>query len=249
MFIIYSVLISLVPILFFVALMLWWDRKEPEPKKLLAKLFLAGALCWVVVYLLLELTQIVFVSLNIAPPFDLIPKGDLLPVILSAVFIALLNELVKIAAAKRLAFAQKAFNQTVDGIVYMTTVAWGAALIDNFYQIHLLAQKGESLDATIILQSTFTFIFLPLIMGISSGFSGLALGKVHHELSQPIISFKNLMANKTMLGGLAIAVIIQAAFRTLVAIEETRFAGLVVLLSAVLLFSNFSARKFNQIKA
>ena len=242
-----SLFISLVPILFFVALVLWWDRREPEPKRLLAKLFFAGAFCWIIIFAFLQSIQIIFVSLNMAAPFDLISKTDLLSVLTSAVLIAFLNEIIKIIVAKRLAFANRAFNQTVDGIVYLTTIAWGAALMDNFYRIYLISQKGDQLTMSLVLESAFAFIFLPLVMGISSGFSGLSMGRVHQQLLKPAISFEHLMTNPIMIKGFAIAVIVQAVFRTLVSLDETRYAGLIVLLSAIYLFSNFSAYKFNKV--
>lgn len=145
-----------------IVLVIWiyrQDRIEKEPKGLLRKVFLWGALSVipaVILEMLLEEVLLVFVD------------ADTLSYLALENFIgiALVEEYCKMKAAKKAAWRHPAFNYRFDAIVYCVTSALGFAAIENvFYCV----EEGFGLVASRALLSVPSHAIDGLIMGYYFG--------------------------------------------------------------------------------
>ena len=133
-----------------IVLVLWiycQDRIEKEPKGLLRKVFLWGALSVipaVILEMLLEEVLLVFVD------------ADTLSYLALENFIgiALVEEYCKMKAAKKVAWRHPAFNYRFDAIVYCVTSALGFAAIENVFDLvvsrALLSVPSHAVDGLIM---------------------------------------------------------------------------------------------------
>ena len=126
-----GLLLALLPVPLLVALILYLDRLEPEPRALLAAIFGAGAGIAVITALLgRALHTAVFTTPELAPHASiaaLVPAG---PAIGGAVVAETLNGLVLIAL---LASRRTEIDGVEDGVVYGSMVGLGFALVANVY--------------------------------------------------------------------------------------------------------------------
>lgn len=126
-----GLLLGLLPIPLLVALILYLDRLEPEPRALLAAIFGAGAGIAVITALLgRALGTAVITAPELAPHASvtaLVPAG---PAIGGAVVAETLNGLVLLAL---LASRRTEIDGIEDGVVYGSMVGLGFALVANVY--------------------------------------------------------------------------------------------------------------------
>jgi protease PrsW len=126
-----GLLLGLLPIPLLVALILYLDRLEPEPRALLAAIFGAGAGIAVITALLgRALGTAVITTPELAPHASvtaLVPTG---PAIGGAVVAETLNGLVLLAL---LASRRTEIDGIEDGVVYGSMVGLGFALVANVY--------------------------------------------------------------------------------------------------------------------
>lgn len=112
-----TVLITLLPVIGWGFFYYFKDSKDPEPKRIIFSLFLAGGA-----------SALPFLFLRVfTASFHQILGG-----LLSVLVFALMEELVKLAAA--LLVIQKfkhSFNQVIDGVVYLAVTALGFAFVEN----------------------------------------------------------------------------------------------------------------------
>lgn len=88
-------------------------------------------------------------------------------------------------------------------------------------------------------------IFTTLLLGVSSGYAGLALGiarwRADTGRSEQADARSGHLAQTWILGrGLLEAIALHAAYRVLLYLDQARLAGLVVVLAALYLFSRFA---------
>jgi len=91
------------------------DKLEPEPKKLLIKMFLFGVLSTIPAIL-------------VEVPFLLLPK-----IISLAIVAPVAEEFCKYATVKWTIYKHKEFDEPMDGIVYAAAVALGFASLENVF--------------------------------------------------------------------------------------------------------------------
>lgn len=100
------------------------DRAEPEPKPLVAKAFVYGAIS-------------VFPAAFLEAPFRrVITRGtDDLAVLLvvSVLVVGLVEEVVKFVAVKLAAYDNREFNEVMDGVVYAVAAGLGFAATENLF--------------------------------------------------------------------------------------------------------------------
>ena len=115
------ILLASVPALFWMWVYYRRDRWEPEPKRLVAKLFFLGALVAVPVWYLEGWLPL--------------PPGDLLDCF---VRVSLTEELFKVLPVLAFACWHRQFNEPMDGIIYAVAAALGFATVENvIYAIRL----------------------------------------------------------------------------------------------------------------
>jgi protease PrsW len=132
MFYVFTVIL---PTIFWIWFFRSLDKKDPEPKKLLFKVFRFGfgaLLLAFFVELAIDRTfffdSLQLMELNL----DAALKGkDLIFVLLSFFLAGPIEELLKYLALKWAIFKNREFNQIADGIVYGTVLGLGFAFIEN----------------------------------------------------------------------------------------------------------------------
>jgi len=111
--------------------LLWFyykkDVYEPEPKKLVIKTFIFGAL----IAFPVSLVESIFVS-----PSKIILNGDFLQLLIYAfLVIATTEEFGKFLVVKSVAYNSSEFNEIMDGIVYAVASALGFATLENIFYV------------------------------------------------------------------------------------------------------------------
>lgn len=152
---------GLLPALLWLAFWLMEDRCEPEPKRYLLMTFIAGALS-------------VFVALwmerNVALYFT--GTGLLLAW-------ATIEELVKFGAAYFVALRLRVFDEPLDAVVYMITVALGFSAFENALFLLSPLQDGDILRT--IITGDLRFIGATLLHTLSSATIGVALALAFYK--------------------------------------------------------------------
>jgi RsiW-degrading membrane proteinase PrsW (M82 family) len=130
--IILAILISILPALFWLIIYYKKDKLDPEPKTIILKTFIVGAL-----------SAAPFLALH----FGILYVAKVIPAwiqgALGIIVFAGCEEMAKLAASVTVVLRhRKAFNQVIDGVVYGVTAALGFAFIENiFYFITLLGNN------------------------------------------------------------------------------------------------------------
>ena len=151
----YAFLGGLLPAL----LWLWFFNHEdphPEPRAALAKAFLAGMMCVPIAMGLEQIAQ-TLIGAKTASPLVLFSW-------------AVIEELLKLAAAWLVALRTRVFNEPVDGLIYLVVVALGFAALEN--SLFLLSPLSEAAYLNTALTGSLRFIGATLVHVISSGAIG-----------------------------------------------------------------------------
>lgn len=146
---------GVLPALLWLTFWLLEDRCEPEPKRYIVLTFAAGA---VAVFAALLLEQ------RAAGYFT----GPMLLLVWAAI-----EEIVKFGAAYLVALRTHVFDEPLDAVVYMVTVALGFAAFENVLFLLTPLQEGDALRA--IITGDLRFIGATLLHTLSSATIGIAL--------------------------------------------------------------------------
>lgn len=153
---IYLVLLGLLPSLIWLVFFLLEDRVCPEPKRMVAKVFLAGA----VSAIFAAIPQL-FIKLSIIPAINI----DDFSVLAFFIF-ALIEELVKFAAVYIVLYNEECFDEPIDAMIYMITAALGFAALENILYV-------ANANSELIIESiSMRFVGATLLHAIASGFIG-----------------------------------------------------------------------------
>ncbi|MDP3948500.1 MAG: PrsW family glutamic-type intramembrane protease [bacterium] len=174
---------------------------HPEPKKMLAKVFLVGALSAIAALVIqLLIISVSPVSLEIAQ--KLWWKKLL---VLALIFIfAAVEEIVKFAAAYFVVAKSKYFDEPVDAMIYMAVAALGFATVEN---LGALSDIGTPVLLSGVFEiAAFRFVGTTLLHTLTSSIAGYfwALG------------IRNFKSRKFIVYGLILAAILHAAFNYLI---------------------------------
>ena len=138
-------------------LWLWFwlkeDKRRPEPRKLLVLSFFAGAL------------SAIFVI-----PFQAIGAKFLVPGFVLLFIWAGLEELAKLGVAFFVDFRRRTYDEPVDAMVYLLTVALGFAAFENV--LFLLKSYGDGGLVTGLLTASMRFLGATLLHVLSSSVLG-----------------------------------------------------------------------------
>lgn len=200
--IIWYIFIALIPGFFWVWFYLRKD-KNPEPRKLIIKIFLWG--------MLITIPAIAFeFAAEFFIPF--IESGDFLVVIISSLFIvAPIEEFLKYYVIKKVAFNSPAFDEPIDGIIYGVVAGLGFATLEN-----ILVILAEGQNAIILRFATAT-----LMHAITGGLIGYYVSKVK-------FSNKSKKENKNfIIQGLVLAILIHGLYNIIVSLQS--FITLIIL--------------------
>ena len=152
-------LASLLPPLFLTCLIYRMDKVEKEPKGLIVKLVLFGALSGILAVVLEALLGKCIIMV--------IPKESATySLVYYFVGIALMEEVAKFVVLKKLTWKHPAFDYTFDGVVYAVAVSLGFAALEN---VMYVAGIGIWVAAVRAVTSIPGHCIFAIYMGISYG--------------------------------------------------------------------------------
>lgn len=207
----YLILFSVIPSLIWLAFFLREDP-DPEPRRMLLKVFLAGVaftLPVVIIGLLLEHTMKSF-----GLPFALVP-------LIGAVAIApITEELFKYLVLKLFALKSSALDQPPDLMIYAITAALGFAAMENI--VFLLPGRESLLSGT-------PFLIQEMMMGSVVRFVS---GTFLHALASGIMAYFFALTlrsqKKTPWLGIAIAILLHGFYNFSIMTAESAGARLII---------------------
>lgn len=193
-----GLLLALLPVPLLVALILYLDRLEPEPRALLAAIFGTGAGIAVVTALLGRALHTGSVTTPDLEPHASIAAGVSVGAAIGGALVAeTLNSLVLVAL---LASRRTEIDGVEDGVVYGSMVGLGFALVANVYAYALAWNAGAGAIAE---EFAGRGIFGPVFRALFTSLIGLG---VAYAASHPAVSSRHL----AIVAGWAAAVALDA---------------------------------------
>lgn len=151
-------------------LMFWLreDRARPEPNFLIAAIFLGGAFAVLPAYLIQDLMRSGW-SLDIT--------SNLWPTVVAW---AGTEEIVKYLIVAALALSSRWFDEPVDAVVYLITVALGFAAAENsLFMLKVLRESNDHL--VFLLNGNFRFIGSTIVHIVASSTLGLSIALSYYS--------------------------------------------------------------------
>lgn len=175
---------GVLPALLWLFFWLMEDRCEPEPKRYILYTFAAGAVT-------------VYIALFLEKQAQLYWSGPALLVVWAAI-----EEILKFGAAYLVALRARVFDEPLDAVVYMITVALGFSAFENMLFLLTPLQQGDVLRT--IITGDLRFIGATLLHTLSSATVGIALALAYYKG----VSARRLAA----VVGLILAVVLHTLF-------------------------------------
>jgi len=213
----YSILFSLVFGLAPTILWLWFwlqeDDDKPEPTRMILKTFMVGGF-FVIIAFCLE--RLVAPNANLLNSFRLTIAHQGTKTALLALWPvlawALIEEIVKYAAAYVAAFRKKFFDEPVDAMIYMITASLGFAAVENFLFLLSTALSDGQIGNTFFFTGNLRFLGATLLHVTTSAILGAFIG---------FSFFKSSSIKKRYLGaGLFTATALHSLFNFFIIVDE-----------------------------
>lgn len=216
------ILLGFLPGLIWLAVFLWQDRKRPEPVGMISKAFIWGMLITPAAVVI----EFVFIKI-----LGIVPMNIALFNILAAfLIIAPAEEYLKYFIFKYKIFKSRAYDEPVDAMIYMITIAMGFASVENIF---LILQNLNNPFRILFIR----FLSATLIHALSAGLTGYSLG---------ILKAKKIWKTSTLAIGLMYAIIIHGLYDALAYSQSSSalmaLAGLLFIMTIVISF------KFKKLK-
>jgi len=230
------------PLLFIFALspsFIWlafYLRKDtnPEPNRMIIKIFLGGVLMTIPAILLENFLEGFFSAIIFNTTFFLL--------VYFLVGIALVEETLKYLIVKATAFRSRALNEPVDVMLYMIIAALGFAAFENILLLFGLVETYSASD--IFLVNTIRFVQAVLLHALASGILGYFIALSFYK--------KKRRGFLTILG-LFLATLLHGLFNFYIfTIGDQNFLLLLlptIPLLAIAIFISFGFRKLKKYKA
>jgi len=182
---IYALIGGIIPAILWLWFWLKEDKKKPEPTGLIIISFIAGMAAVIIVFPLEKLA------------FNFIPEGTMLLLTWSAI-----EEIVKFSAISLVALKSRHFNDPVDALIYMITVALGFAALENSLFLIEPLTNGDIIEG--FLTGNMRFMGATLLHTVTSATVGVAIG---------LSFFKGkIIKTLSVLIGLTIAIVLHTLF-------------------------------------
>ncbi|MFA6428386.1 MAG: PrsW family glutamic-type intramembrane protease [Candidatus Buchananbacteria bacterium] len=241
--------LALAPSLFWLVIYRWEDREDPKPKKAILTVFIAGAaLAFIVV-------AVEGALLVILPNFT--GWHWLKNIMVATVFIAAIEEALKLLFSRLIIWHEKVIEQIIDGPIFSIALSLGLAAVENFvyFAIFLIPNWGLasanqlfalpsaltnwSTSAIFLLIFAMRFLFTTLMHTVTSGIMGLHLGRAFFQQER----WRQILDQ-----GLFFAIVIHASFNLLAIYGQIWLALIIVILAAIWLFSHLRSKQNLQIR-
>jgi RsiW-degrading membrane proteinase PrsW (M82 family) len=208
------IFIALLPGLFWVWFYRRKDRKNPEPLKLIVKVFLWGMLITIPA-IGLELAVDYFLPYSRSDNFFVI-------VISSLFIVAPIEEVLKYFVVREKIYNHPAFDEPVDGVIYAVVAALGFASFEN-----ILVVFSEGQNAIVLRFATAT-----LMHALTAGLVGYYLSILKFGQKQKKYSKKQ--KRNFILQGLAIAIMLHGVYNIIAATKTALTIVLIVIIMIVM---------------
>lgn len=168
----------LAPIVFWLWFFIWQDRSEPEPKRLLIKIFFLGIGTFLFA-LVVEGT--IFTIIFPAQYQNILQRGleavgtFSITTVLIFLLAGLIEELLKYFVLWEFAYSKTEFNQIADGVFYGVTLALGFSLVENGLYFYQLSSAPIIIFGSIALIRGIATMLLHIT---TAGYIGYGLGKM-----------------------------------------------------------------------
>jgi RsiW-degrading membrane proteinase PrsW (M82 family) len=207
--ILWYIFIALIPGIFWVWFYRREDKKNPEPRNLIIKVFLWG-MAITVPAVAFEFAADFFIPFTTSEKFYILAFASLF-------IIAPIEEYFKYFVIKKKAYSNPAFDEPLDGVIYGVVAGLGFASLEN-----ILVIFSEGQNAIILRFATAT-----LMHAVTSGIVGYYLG---------IAKFiKQKDKEKSLISqGLIIAILLHGLYNIVVSIQTVFTLILTVLLLVVM---------------
>lgn len=228
----------------FVWLVFWLqeDKRRPEPRGHILRVFVAGALAvFLALYLenlslkyFLEIPDLVF-NLN----FSLATILFIISNMVAITTWALIEELLKFLAVGATIFPDKHFDEPMDPMIYMITGALGFAAMENIlFLVSTVLDSGLGIE--FILTGNLRFLGATMLHVVSSVIIGASLSLTFCENSFKKITY--------FIGSFVVAVLLHALFNFFILINEgVHTISVLIILWLVALFVIFFFEKVKRI--
>lgn len=150
----FNLILGFLPGLIWLAIFLYRDRRKPEPSHMIAKIFLFGML----------ITPLAIIAELALKPIEIFP------VLYIFLVIAPVEELVKYLVFKLKILKNKFYDEPIDAMIYMITIALGFASVEN---IILILQNSASTFNLLVLR----FLSATLLHALAAGIIGYYIAK------------------------------------------------------------------------
>ncbi len=196
--VIYALLAGLLPSLIWMWFWLREDNLHPEPRKVLAASFIAGAIVVVFAILLEKMTQ----EILTIPTYRYIAW-------------AAIEELVKLAAVGYIALKARTLDEPIDAMIYCITVALGFAALENALFILSPLTAGEL--STSIVTGNLRFVGASLVHVVSSALIGFFIGVSYYRsvMTKTFCILAGIILATSLHAGFNLAIINSSAMTTL----------------------------------
>lgn len=186
---------GILPALVWLIFWLREDNRHPEPRWLLASIFLGGAFAVVPTYLVQEIFR---------QAWQLGTESNLINTVLTW---AATEEIFKYLAVAFIALPTRYFDEPVDVLIYMITAALGFAAAENsLFMINVLSNEGGQLLSWI--SGNFRFVGSTIVHVVSSAILGTAIAITYCE--------KRSLKFLALIIGLCTATFLHALFNYLI---------------------------------
>ena len=207
-------------------LWLWFwlkeDSKKPEPKGLIALSFIAGMVSVAIVF---PIEKFVFQS---------IPEGTLLFVIWAAI-----EEIVKFIAIFFIALRSSYFDEPVDALIYMITVALGFAALENSLFLMNPLMQGDVTSS--IIMGNLRYLGATLLHVVASSSIGIAIGLSFYK--------SKLIKVISITAGLTTAIVLHSLFNFSIINNSSEYTFLIFsILWVAVVIVLFSFERVRRIK-
>lgn len=192
-------ILAFLPAVFWFFIFLREDRADPEPKKLLIKLFVLGAFSGFIAGAV-EIGILELFPSQMKEEFNILfdqtgeinlTLGLIIFFILSILVFAILEEIIKIASVRWAVYNHTHFNQIVDGAIFGVSAGLGFATLENFFYF-IETNTTEGLGSLVIV-FTLRFFATTLLHALATGMAGYYLGKAKF-LQKPRIFWIGLLS-------------------------------------------------------
>lgn len=226
----------IMPVIFWLWFFLSQDRADPEPRKLLVKIFLLG----IGAFFLAMAIEVTILSIVFPSQFqDILLQNILQRELKKSFFVTFtlttavmfflagpIEEFLKYFVLWKFAYSKREFNQIADGVFYGVTLALGFSLVENVLYFYKLS------SAPIIIFASVSFIrgIATMLLHITTtGYIGYGLGKMKFTVGHD---------KSIILKFLFLAILLHSLFNVLVLLPDGLiFAFSILFLAFIYLLS------------